>query len=190
MKRILALLLVCVVLANMGAVASAEDYDLGGDPASSEVTVTTYAAKLPDEKTYYVTVTIPSALYCSFTYADLEWNPSTHTYGDSGDTAGTWEWDGDAPEITVTNYSDAAVEVSLSFKPVTGYAGIDMKFENSIDSNGGSTTLDSAANESNPTEAGEATSVKFSMEMTGSPNVELASETQIGTVTVTLEGVY
>lgn len=65
-----------------------------------------------------------------FTYVDAsdgEWNPLTHTY-DGATTAG-WTCDEGANEITVTNHSNAAVGVTLTYSATEGYAGISGTFD-------------------------------------------------------------
>lgn len=67
-----------------------------------------------------------------FTYVDAsdgEWNPLTHTY-DGATTAG-WTCDEGANEITVTNHSNAAVGVTLTYSATEGYADIRGTFDNS-----------------------------------------------------------
>ena len=68
-----------------------------------------------------------------FTYTGAiegTWNPETHVY--DGAAPATWSCEQDANLITVTNHSNAAVEVEITYVPAPEYAGIVGTIENAF----------------------------------------------------------
>ena len=63
-----------------------------------------------------------------FTYAPSDkgtWDPETHTYS-GGSDAGVWSSSG--TDITVTNHSNAEIDVTLSYKQAAGYESATLGF--------------------------------------------------------------
>ena len=98
------------------------------------------------------------------------WDPDNHVYKDKA--AAKWEGAG---TITVTNHSNAAVNVTLSYQAVEGFATATATFSKTT------FTLDSAATNN------AATTDSATLTMGGSLPASATTATKIGTVTVALQ---
>lgn len=144
MKRILALLLACALVANMGAVAWAEEKSFtGNDELEATATAEVYAItdEPPEpEPAYYVTVAWESMAF-SFEGANAGiWNAGKHTY--DGAVKGHWTGGGtdnnsdgsSSSKITITNHSNVEVTaacayVSDNYKSGTPRNGVTVTFK-------------------------------------------------------------
>ena len=173
MKKILAVVLLLSCVLTMGFAALAED--LGEH--SKDVTGT-YAVNQNDEAAVYsLDISWPD-LDFSYTDGYKKWNPETHKY-DSVD--GTWE--DKTAEITVTNHSNAAIEVTPKWTADEGFESAIMKFYNG-ESEIRALEIDSAAPVGNA-ETGEAKVGTISVKPSGSLS-SAANGGKIGSVTLTI----
>ena len=112
----------------------------------------------------------------TFTYNESgtrTWNPDTHTYTDST-TSG---WDKTTATIQMTNHSNVAVDVDLTYTPVEA-TGVNASMSKD------SFKL-AAGVENRPNEAATDSSI---LTITGTPNNSVTAEgVTIGTITVTIE---
>ncbi len=123
MKRILALLLACVILAGMGAPAFAADDDTGSHVfenanMSSPQTITingTYKASDAEDPVYHVTVKWDSLAFTVDVENQLIWQPGSHTYLDRRTPDWTSNKSYSQASITVSNASNVPVNVNGTF---------------------------------------------------------------------------
>lgn len=117
MKKIIALILALALIMSMSITAfAAETGNLNDTTTSKDITVTgTYNAGGTAATKVSVDITWDAM---SFTYtAESEgtWNPSSHTYTDKAAAS----WASTTNTVTVTNHSNADVNVSFSFEKAT-----------------------------------------------------------------------
>lgn len=168
MKKAITLMLAVLMILSMATIAMAaapgdsEDIDVTAKYNSSTSTVTVYSVDIVWED-------------MTFTYneeTEKVWNAADHSY--SSTTTG--EWDKTAATITVTNHSNAVVNVALTYVPVDG--------------TGVSATLDinekalAAGVEGKPDEAD---ALLATLTVSGKPNETITNVgVKIGSITVTL----
>lgn len=167
---ILALVLTVALCASFSVAAADTDIDtldeLGS--VSKDVSVV-YQPKVPDTDTivYSVDVTWNDV---SFAYdaGNTKWNPDAHQYNAPGDDA---TWTDDEGKVTVTNHSNAAVNVTVSFATANnGTANVAVANP--------SFTLESAVDKATT----EADSEVATLTAEGAPT----SSAKIGTITVAI----
>ena len=109
MKKLFATLLAVAMLASLSVTAFAAE-NTGATPPEIPVNGTYTPGAMADEK---ISVDIAwDAMDFTYTGASQgTWNPATHTY--EGATEGGWS--DNTPAITVTNYSNVAVNATLGF---------------------------------------------------------------------------
>ena len=118
MKKILVLSLAIVMLFAMATTSFAATADTT-TPATNNVTAT-YVAGGTSAKIYSVDVQFDAM---SFTYTGASqgtWNPATHNYDDIDEA--TWG-SATTANIVVTNHSNAAVAVTVSYAKAQDYTG-------------------------------------------------------------------
>ncbi len=113
-----------------------------------------------------------------FTYTSGSWNTTEHSYNANNET-GAWTCDTGANIITVTNHSNAGIDVTPSWAADNGYAAVSMAFDSDT------LSLATADNGSNGA-AGTATTGKITV----TPSGDLPKDTKgkIGTITLTISG--
>lgn len=127
----------------------------------------------PGTKSYYVAIDWGN-LEFEYKFGSKEWNHETHTYGTNEQDPG---WQGNTTTITVTNHSNASVNVSMKYIPGNQNYGI------SGEITGGNRTLESAEGKA----AGEADYLTATFTISGTPDTTLASYTDVGTLMVTVQ---
>jgi len=121
MKKFFAISLALVMVLALSVTCFAAytpTMDALADTATKDVTVT-YVAGGTSAEIYAVDVVFDDM---SFTYtaaSEGTWDPSTHTYKDI-DAA---EWNKTSAAITVTNHSNVAIDVTVSYEKADGYTG-------------------------------------------------------------------
>ena len=119
MKKLIAttLALTTVLCTGMPVLAA----ETVGQNGSQDIDVT---AKYSDSTTTPDAYSIDIAWEdMTFTYSmagTMEWDPATHTY-EENITAG---WDKESADVTVTNHSNVAVDVSFGYTPTNSYGVI------------------------------------------------------------------
>lgn len=106
-----------------------------------------------------------------------QWNPDTLTY-DGAREAG---WDSSESEILVTNRSNAAINVTSSYKAEAGYEGVQIDFEPA------QASLVSADSELDDTGKGKASVAAISVTASGDLPKDTEDRTRIGTITVKID---
>lgn len=173
MKKMIATALALTLCLCMGTTALAADVNGAGLGAQDPIDVT---AKYNDGAT---TPTVYSVDLkwddMTFTYnasGTRTWNPDTHTYTDTT-SAG---WDKTTAEVTATNHSNAAVNVTVAYAQ-TGDYGVTGTLSNA------NFTL-AAGVEGN---YANAASDKATLTISGTPNSTVTAEgVTVGTITVTI----
>ena len=171
MKKLFALALALVLSCTLAVTCFAANITALGDTATNDVNVT-YQAGDTSAIVYGVDVVFDDM---SFTYTAASqgtWDPDTHTYVDIDQVT----WNKTSANIKVTNHSNAAVAVAVTYANVQGYEGA---VEASISN--GTFTLDSAVD----TAVAEAPS-KTAVLNIGGAAAATDNNTKIGTVTVTI----
>lgn len=174
MKKLAASLLTISLMMGMGTTAFAESGSTTiGENGSQPIDVTAKHTGSTDTDTVYSVDIVWDDM--TFTYHESgsrTWNPSDHTYTDNT-TAG---WDKTTADVTVTNHSNADVDVALAYTPVDG-TGVSGALADS------SYTL-VAGVENKYTEADSKTST---FTVSGKPTEAVTAEgVKIGTITVTV----
>ena len=114
-KKLLVLMLAVILVLSTASFAAAET--LTAVPGSKEITVYgVYSGGGTTTTVYSVDVTWGEMTF-TYTEKDLKvWDPKTHTYT----TASGNSWTGTGNSITVTNHSNAAVQVNFEFEAAQG----------------------------------------------------------------------
>lgn len=172
MKKVFAGLMALVMALSMSVTAFADNSvnDMGTGSKTIDVTATYKPATA--ETIYNVDIKWDEM---SFTYTESgskTWNASTHTYSDSKVSG---SWNKTEAKITVTNHSDVAVNVAITYAP-TGDSGITGTITN------GTATL-KAGTVGKPESADKLTAT---FKISGTPNDTVTTATKIGTITVKL----
>lgn len=170
MKKLLVLSLAIVMMFAMASTCFAVTANTT-TPATNNVTAT-YQKGGTSEKIYSVDVQFGAM---SFTYTGASegtWNPATHNYDDIDEA--TWG-DNTTAAIKVTNHSNAAVAVSVTYAKAAGYEG-----SVTAEISGGTFDLDSAVG----TTFANAPSKTATLTIGGTATNEAA--THVGTVTVSI----
>ena len=148
---------------------------------------TTYAAEVPSSQTidvkakcventekpivYSVDLSWDAMEFIYQSNGTKTWNPATHTY--TGSTDGSWS---DGRSITVTNHSNAAVNVKFSFEVNSLYQEVNGSFSKT------QMNLDTAEN----TSVADAPKGYTVLSLNGAPNSMIENNTVIGVATITL----
>ncbi|WP_455501699.1 hypothetical protein [Gemmiger sp.] len=112
----------------------------------------------------------------AFTYnaaSEGTWNPKTHQYDDR---EGSGNWSASGNTVTVTNHSNTAVTVNLTYTAAEGYDYIHSKFDKD------SITLTTAEG----TEVTNAPHDTATLTLEGDLRSDVKPSTTVGTITVTL----
>lgn len=171
-KKIASVLMATALLAAAGISASAETIPSN----SSHDVMGTYTDSSTANTVYSVDVEWGAMKFNYTKSGNAVWNPENHSYDRDGVT-GTWNAEGNI--VTVTNHSNAAVNVAAAFAAETDVLGdsVTGTFEKT------DTTLD-AGEEGNYEGADKEV---FSLTMNGDPKDNFGGEeTKIGTVTINL----
>lgn len=114
----------------------------------------------------------------AFTYtvaSEGTWNPDTHSFVSASE--GSWSETNNT--VKVTNHSNAAVNVTVSYAAAENYRGITGSFSN------GSFRLATAEG----TEVGNAPSQTAALTLSGALDKSVTNSTKLGTATVTISAV-
>lgn len=167
MKKIFAVVIASLMIMTMSVPAFAES--MGTGDKTIDVTAS-YKPAASTGTVYNVDIVWDSM---KFTYTETDsrvWDPGTHTY--SGSAGGSWE--NSKADITVTNHSEAAVNVTISYNAV-GQTGITGTIEN------GTATLKAGA----LGKPEEADSMTATLKISGTPNSSVTEAgVKIGTITI------
>ena len=175
MKKLLSLLLATLLLISLSTNVLAVKLDTLGEEGSTEIDVTAkYQASSNTPTVYSVDIKWESM---TFTYTETgtkNWNPSNHSYS-TDNVQGAW--DKTSATITITNHSNAAVDVTLTptITQGLGITGILMD---------PTATLDAGV-EGNYAGADSHTSTLI---ITGTPNNAITADgVKVGTIKVTIQ---
>lgn len=172
MKKLFATIISLAMVLSMGVTAFAAEGSATGQGAGDRTIDVTakYDKSTSAETVYNVDITWESM---SFTYTESGtkvWNPETHTYT----TTTNGGWDKTEADITVTNHSNASVDVAVEYTAVEG-TGISGSVAN------GSATL-AAGVEGKPDEADK---LIATLTISGAPNSTVTEAgVKIGTITI------
>ncbi len=171
MRKLISAILVLALVATLSVTAFAADNTLTGSNNSDEIDVNvTYQDGTTQPAIYSVDISWENM---NFTYAAegaMIWDPATHEY--QNQTSGGWE--NETAEIKVTNHSNAAVNVTVSYA-AAGNSGVTATVTNgsfSLPSAEGKTVNDASL-------ANTAT-----LTVSGTPSNKEANNLKVGTVTV------
>lgn len=175
MKKLLTIILSLALLSMASVTAFAANPITFEDGSDSADVKGTYVAGSSTAAVYSVDITWGSM---EFTYTDASsgvWNPQTHKYDGATATAG-WSCEAGANKITVTNHSNVAVTVQLTYNPDIKYSDITGSFTKAL------LNLKTAED----TEFSNAPSGSAELTLSGGLSSDTSASTKIGTVTVTL----
>lgn len=173
MKKMISVFLALALSLCMGTTAFAAGITTEGGSTSTDVKGT-YVSGGTTATVYSVDVAWGSM---EFTYTDAfagNWNAGTHEY--DGAVAAAWSCAADTNKITVTNHSNTAVFVSLTYTPGESFIGISGAFSKS---NISLTTAEGVSPEDAPTESSLLT-------LSGALSYGAGDSAVIGSVTVEL----
>ena len=174
MKKLLVLSLAIVMMFAMASTSFAAKITAPGN-TTADVTAKYKAGATVDTIVYSVDVTFDDM---TFTYTDTAkaaWNPESHSYPDSTPAA----WDKTEANIKVTNHSNAAVAVTVSYTESANAGDVDGAISN------GTFTLATAVEttvENAPTNTAKLT-------ISGTPAESATAGVVVGTVTVAIAAV-
>lgn len=172
MKKLIATLLTMSLAVGMGATAfAAAGNETVGENGSQPIDVTArYTDGTSTDTTYSVDIAWDDMTFTYHESGSRTWNPSNHTYMDNT-TAG---WDKTTADITVTNHSNADVDIDLTYAPVTG-TGV----------NGALDTLSYRLAAGEEDKYTEADSRKSTFTISGAPDAAVTADgVKVGTITV------
>lgn len=159
MRKLLTILALVLVVAMCASFAASADTISGLSSATKDVTLT-YSAVSVDEATivYSADVTWTDVAF-SYNAGTTKWNPETHDYTASGASA---TWTDSKGSVKVTNHSNAAIAVTVSFaKASTANGSATVSVSNgsfTLDSGVGSTYANAASGTATLTASGKPTS--------------------------------
>lgn len=170
MRKLISAILVLALAASLSLTAFAENTLTGGNNSDEIDVSVTYQDATTQPTVYSVDVTWESM---AFTYRDAgtrTWNPATHKY----DVTENGGWNKTSANITVTNHSNAAVNVTVTYA-ATGTSGVTAQVTN------GSFAIESAENKA----VTDTSLVKVAtLTVSGTPSDKGANNLKIGAVTV------
>lgn len=171
-KKIASVLMATALLAAAGISASAETVP----STPSRDVMGTYTDSSTANTVYSVDVKWGAMKFNYTKSGDAVWNPEDHSY-DRHEVTGIWNADGNT--VTVTNHSNAAVNVAAAFAAETDVLGdsVTGTFE----------TPNATLNAGEEGNYAGADKEVFTLNMSGDPTDNFGSkETKIGTVTIGL----
>ena len=176
MKQIFTLALTFLLIFSLVTVTAfaADTTTINGESRTATKAVkASYSSGAGGGTVYSVDITWGSV---EFTYSEgsvTTWDPETHTSGQGG----TGRWSNSGNTITVTNHSNTGVTANLVYASEQGYEGISGSFGNKSTMNL-ATAVDTPV-ASAPTDTAALT-------LSGALDSKVATSTQIGTITVTI----
>lgn len=177
MKKLIATLLTMSLAVGMGTTAfAAAGNGTVGENGSQPIDVTArYTGGATTDTTYSVDIAWDDMTFTYHESGSRTWNPANHTYTDKT-TAG---WDKTTADITVTNHSNADVDINLTYVPETG-TGVDGVLD----------TLSYRLAAGVEDKYTEADSRKSTFTISGAPNETVnADGVKVGTITVAVSAV-
>lgn len=170
MKKTLFLVLALALVLSLSVPALAAE--VSTDNGSRDVTAT----YVDDTAIIYGVEITWGSMKFTYTSSQDGWNTESHRYGSS---TGAWTYEQGANVVTVTNHSNAGIDVTPSWTADSGYADVSMTFDHATLS---LATADNGVDGA----AGTATSGKITV----TPSGELPKDTngKIGTITLTIDG--
>ncbi len=175
MKKFLALILTLALVATMSVTAFAAEPDatLTGDDKSTSVDVyVTYEDTTSAPTVYSVDVEWQEMSFLYISAGTHVWNPETHEYEEQT----TGSWDSHHADIKVTNHSNAAVDVTVTYT-ADGTTGVTGTISN------GTFTLETAEGKT----VAEAPTQTARFTVGGAPTDKNAENLKVGSVTVSFE---
>lgn len=135
-----------------------------------------YHANAEAETVYSVDVTWGNMEFVYTIDDEGTWDPEKHQFTDASES-GKWSCEEKQDEVTVTNHSNAPVNVSFAYQAERDYDKITGNFDKSM-----ATKLETAEG----TEVLNAPAVTAKLSLTGTLSKDVKENTKIGTATVSL----
>ena len=167
MRKLLLCLLSLLILASLTVPAFAGSYTTV--PKSEEGYV--YVKVNSTKPTTYKIDIVWGDMNFTYNFGTLEWDVNTHTYKAPSPTG----WDKTSSNITITNHSNAAVNVTPSMAAVNNVAGVSASLSRTS-----AFTLGSA-------EGGTATNATVTVNVSGAPTSTTAQTITFKTVTIQIK---
>ena len=171
MKKIVSLMLAFALLLSLGLTAFAAD---GAEKSESIDVTARYEKDTTEDVVFSVDIVWEDMTFSYSEEGTKVWNPENHSYT----TTTEGGWDKTTADITVTNHSNAAVEVALNYTPAEGDTGITAALSVTSD------TLQAGVEGA----AAEADALVSTLTISGTPNASVTEEgVKIGSVTITVK---
>lgn len=148
----------------------------GADGSDSKDVKASYHANVEANTVYSVDLKWGSMEFVYTIDNEGTWDPEKHQFTNAS-VSGNWSCEENQDEVTVTNHSNAPVNVSFAYQAEKNYNGITGDFDKS-----GATKLATAEG----TEVLDAPTVTAKLSLTGKLGKDVKSATKIGTATVSL----
>lgn len=162
--------LACTLAVSSFAFASSPITSVGG--TGTQNVTGQYHTEGAAATVYSVDVAWDSMAFTYTVTSEGTWNPSTHSF----DSASEGSWSETNNTVKVTNHSNAAVNVTVTYDAEENYRGIAGSFSN------GSFRLATAEG----TKVGNAPNQIATLTLSGALNKSVTDSTKLGTATVTI----
>ena len=176
LKKLAAMAMAGAMVIGTGSTVCAAPIETLPGTSDQEV-VATYTANASASTVYSVDVAWGSMEFTYTVANEGNWNPETHQFDSASE--GNWSCNQGQDKVTVTNHSNAPVEVGFSYTAETNYQGITGSFDKTGEQ------LATAEG----TKVAEAPTTTAQLTLSGKLDKSVQAGTTIGSATVSLAAV-